>query len=71
MILCHCYGVSDRTVRRAIREGAGCRAEVTRACGAGAGCGGCHSAIEDVLDCERGAAEGALSVSLADFAPAR
>jgi bacterioferritin-associated ferredoxin len=70
MIVCHCFSVSDHAIRRAIREGATCRSEVTRACGAGAGCGGCHGALEDILLCE-GLSDPAFSVSLADFAAAR
>ena len=50
MIVCLCQGVSDKKVRRAVAEGATSRKKVTRACGAGAGCGGCHSSIREIID---------------------
>lgn len=53
MIVCHCKGVSDRTVKRAVRAGAVCVSGVGRACGAGTGCGGCHGTIEEILAVER------------------
>lgn len=52
MIVCHCKGVSDRGVKRAVREGAVCVNGVGRACGAGTGCGGCHGTIEEILRLE-------------------
>lgn len=56
MIVCLCQGVSDKKVRRAVAEGATSRKKVTRACGAGAGCGGCHSSIREIIDEHRVAA---------------
>jgi len=53
MLVCHCKGVNDRTVKRAVREGADCLAGVGRACGAGTGCGGCRGVIEEILVLER------------------
>ena len=55
MIVCLCQGVSDKKVRRAVAEGATSRKKVTRACGAGAGCGGCHSSIREIIDEHRAA----------------
>jgi bacterioferritin-associated ferredoxin len=52
MIVCHCHGVSDRAIRAAVREGAATRAEVARACAAGACCGGCHPAIQGIIESE-------------------
>jgi len=54
LIVCHCHRVCDRTIRRAVRNGAVSPEEVARACGAGAGCGGCSGAVEDVVrqECE-------------------
>lgn len=49
MVVCLCQGVSDRHVRRAIEDGATSRREVTRACGAGGVCGGCHREIHDMI----------------------
>jgi bacterioferritin-associated ferredoxin len=45
MIVCICRGVSDRTVKRAIEDGAESVAAVGRACGAGTDCGSCHLQI--------------------------
>lgn len=50
MVVCHCEAINDRTVRAAIEEGALDRESVTSRCGAGRDCGGCHDAIEDLLD---------------------
>ena len=49
MLVCHCNGVSDRTVRRVVREGAQNVAEVGRACGAGTCCQGCGPAISRII----------------------
>ena len=49
MLLCHCRAVSDREIRTAIACGARCPDEVSEACGAGSGCGGCLAAVEDLL----------------------
>lgn len=49
MVVCLCQGVSDREIRQAIARGAVTRKQVTRACGAGAGCGGCHESIQQLL----------------------
>jgi len=51
MLVCLCQGVSDKHVRRAIADGATTRREVTRACGAGGACGGCHLTIAEMI-CE-------------------
>lgn len=49
MIVCHCKGVSDRAVRRAVAEGARTRGQVARRCGAGTVCGGCRPVIQELL----------------------
>ena len=49
MLLCHCRGVSDRVIDAAITCGARCPDDVAQACGAGADCGGCRPAIEELL----------------------
>ena len=46
MIVCHCNRVTDRTIRDAVRGGAGSRAEVSMVCRAGRSCGGCVGAID-------------------------
>jgi bacterioferritin-associated ferredoxin len=54
VIVCHCRGVTERKIRQAVRQGAGSRGEVARACLAGGSCGGCAPAIDDILQSERG-----------------
>lgn len=53
MIICQCNGVSDRAIRKAVRDGAGNRNDVVRACTAGMACGGCVPAIEEIIDAEQ------------------
>lgn len=45
MLVCHCAAVNDATVRAAISDGARTIEDVTRASGAGGGCGGCRPTI--------------------------
>jgi bacterioferritin-associated ferredoxin len=52
MLVCHCLGVSDRQVRRAIRSGALTADQVAESCGAGRGCGGCVQAVDELLHTE-------------------
>jgi bacterioferritin-associated ferredoxin len=61
MIVCHCHAVTDRAIRRCVREGACSRAEVSRACRAGTRCGGCHPTIEGILADERAADSSSLA----------
>ena len=53
MLICHCNGVSDRTVRRVVREGARTVSEVGSACGAGTCCRGCSGSIGKIIRAER------------------
>jgi bacterioferritin-associated ferredoxin len=53
MIICQCNGVSDRTIRKAIRNGASNRSDVVRACMAGQACGGCVPAIDEIIEVEQ------------------
>jgi nitrite reductase (NADH) large subunit len=53
MIICQCNGVSDRAIRKVIRDGASNRNDVVRACTAGTACGGCVPAIDEVIEAER------------------
>ena len=53
MIICQCNGVSDRTIRKAVRNGASNHNDVVRACTAGMACGGCLPAIEEIIDAEQ------------------
>lgn len=59
MVVCLCQGVSEKDVRESIASGATTRKKVTRACGAGAGCGGCHESIRDIIREHRAAASAA------------
>lgn len=45
MLVCHCAAVNDAGVRAAIASGATTINEVSDACGAGGGCGGCRPMI--------------------------
>ncbi len=48
-ILCHCHGVNDRTIRRAIDRGAHTVDEIGDACRAGTTCGGCWPTLDELL----------------------
>jgi NAD(P)H-nitrite reductase large subunit len=53
VIICQCNGISEATVRHAIRNGAHSCRQVARACEAGRGCGGCRPLIHELIECER------------------
>jgi bacterioferritin-associated ferredoxin len=71
MIVCHCNGVSDRAIRRHVRSGAVTPGLVARACGAGAGCGGCREAVREILLAELQTATSSASETVAESLPAR
>ncbi len=50
MLVCFCNGVSDRKIRRLVREGASSVREVARACGAGVSCGSCRRAVHALVE---------------------
>lgn len=50
MLVCHCRGITDRQIRRLVREGATSTREVARATGAGMRCGGCRANVKQVVD---------------------
>jgi len=52
MLVCHCLGVTDRTIREAVHAGAETPEDVRDACGAGGGCGGCKELVSDVIATE-------------------
>jgi len=54
MLVCHCNGVSDRKIRRVIRDGATTPGEVARATGAGTCCGGCRATVKQLVRAEVG-----------------
>jgi len=49
VIVCHCKGLSDRDIRKAVREGAVSAADVSRLCRAGSDCGGCRPLIDEII----------------------
>ncbi|MDH5307229.1 MAG: (2Fe-2S)-binding protein [Myxococcales bacterium] len=49
MIVCHCKGISDRTIRDAVRAGARSCGQVARSCDAGRCCGGCAPVIRELI----------------------
>ena len=67
MIVCHCRRITDRQIRKMVRDGAGSVGEVARACGAATGCGGCATVIHEIVNDEldRPAAETIISPLLA------
>lgn len=69
MLICHCLCVFDRDIRQAVREGAETVEEVGDACGAGAGCGGCRSAVAEIIEVERGSCPRIAVVHAVEPAP--
>jgi bacterioferritin-associated ferredoxin len=65
VIVCHCKGVSDRAIRKAVRGGACTHRDVARACQAGSHCGGCVDAVSEILNSERNESAAAALPSLA------
>jgi bacterioferritin-associated ferredoxin len=53
MLLCLCHGVSDRRIRRAVRDGATTVGALARATRAGTGCGSCGCDLKRILAEER------------------
>ena len=53
MYVCHCRAVTDHTIDRELDRGASSIEELAARCGAGAECGGCWPALEDLLDRHR------------------
>ncbi|HEY4641372.1 MAG TPA: (2Fe-2S)-binding protein [Thermoanaerobaculia bacterium] len=49
MIVCLCYGKSDRDIRSAIDNGASCLAQLEQ-CGIGGQCRGCEGVLERMID---------------------
>jgi bacterioferritin-associated ferredoxin len=71
MIVCHCHGISDRAIRRAVREGAVSSDEVTRSCSAGGTCGGCRPRIDVIVEHERHACARSEAAQAPAFSRAR
>lgn len=49
-IICHCLGVRDRTITKAVQRGATTIGDVQALCEAGTECGGCHAAVADLIE---------------------
>ena len=49
MLVCHCLGVHERQIRRAIADGASDLGGVARVCEAGSGCGDCVRQIRRII----------------------
>ncbi len=64
MIVCHCKGISDKTIRRAVREGASSLERLAAGCGAGAECGGCHGVIHWLIESEKDGRSTAAGVAV-------
>jgi bacterioferritin-associated ferredoxin len=58
VIVCHCEGVTDRVIRKAVRNGARTRNDVVSACAANMSCGGCVPAIDEIIEAEAGSENG-------------
>jgi len=54
VIVCHCRRITDRQIRKLAREGATSVGQVAGACGAATGCGGCATAIHEIVSEELG-----------------
>jgi bacterioferritin-associated ferredoxin len=67
VIVCHCKGINDRAIRKAVRDGARSRGEVVQACAAGLTCGGCTPAIDEIIQVERNRSLGSSLLGLAEF----
>jgi len=52
VIVCHCKAVTDRVIRKAVRNGARTRNDVVSACAVNMGCGGCAPAIDEIIETE-------------------
>jgi bacterioferritin-associated ferredoxin len=57
-LVCLCYGVNERRIRREIDHGASTIAEIAERCQAGSCCLSCHPVLDDLL------AEGAREVDV-------
>lgn len=50
MVICHCERVTERRVARALNAGCATVGEVSRATGAGRGCGCCVSTLKAAIE---------------------
>ncbi len=71
MLVCHCKGMTERALRRTVKNGACSVAAVTRSCGAGGACGGCRPAIEQIVAEVSASRASILSLERFELSPAR
>jgi len=69
VIVCHCRRITDRQIRKIVREGASSVGEVARHCGAATGCGGCATMVHEIvnLELDRAGIETIVSPLLAEL----
>jgi bacterioferritin-associated ferredoxin len=53
VLICHCHGITDRRIREAARQRGLSLSAIARDCAAGTDCGGCRSAIRQILADEK------------------
>jgi bacterioferritin-associated ferredoxin len=53
MIVCHCVGATDTTIRKAIARGATSVADIARQTGAGRCCEPCRAEVAEILAAAR------------------
>lgn len=70
MIVCHCRRITDRQIRKVVREGASSVGEVARACGAATGCGGCATVVHEIVNEELSGTSGVETIVSPLFAEA-
>jgi bacterioferritin-associated ferredoxin len=63
MIVCICHGISDRAIRKAVKDGADNVAKVRACTRAGSDCGQCACEIRELID-EQAAKKAAPSLLL-------
>ncbi len=68
MIVCQCKGLTDRAIRRMVRDGARTRGEIARGCAAGSSCGGCAPAIDEIIEIETERESHSVLLGLAELA---
>jgi bacterioferritin-associated ferredoxin len=49
VIVCLCYGISDRQIEQLADNGACTVEQITKCCGAGGDCGSCKETIADII----------------------
>jgi bacterioferritin-associated ferredoxin len=61
MLVCHCHVVFHDEITAEIEAGARSPEALGRSCGAGTSCGGCHAALDEMLERAEAAVDRALS----------